>query len=486
MASISTSFDDGDSTTPRVDEPMLLVDDNGSDDTSSEDEDESMMTVDSEEDQIDDIVGSPSEDEDEDEDESMLPKEETDDAAAVCILPDLPIRNILSRLPPSSATRFKVVCKSWRAMIAARTHRAAARSILVVQDGDAPCPVTVVGIDEASGDSGARVALRLRPCRDRAPRHGYTVQNCCGALACLRGGRRDAEVLNPATGESLGLGHFFRHGDPSTWTPAENLPWYCLGRCAGGEYKVVRLDVRVPPTRRPLVTCEVLSLGRESWRWDTSSGSLAFAPEWKPVRMWDVSYSPAGRGVHVDGVVYYLALSVAGYMVVSFDLATHQVGDVDLPAAAVAADEACGGAVASLSELDGRLCLSLVRTGGGGATGAAAAVMDIYVRGEDTGGGGSKVWFQVGRIGLNVAARRAPRPLLRRGGRMLMKRADGSLCYYDMMDGASCNGAAAAGEEVVYEHRGCPRRKEQQQLSGVTADVFEESSLPLQAILLGA
>ncbi|CAO2169007.1 unnamed protein product [Urochloa humidicola] len=491
MPSTSTSFHDGDSTNPWVDEPMLLLDDNGGDSTSSEDEGESMMMVGSEEDEIDDnVVGSTSEDED----ESMMPMEEADDAAALCILPDLPIRNILSRLPPSSATRFKVVCKSWRAMIAARTHRApAVRSILVVQDGDAPCPVTVVGGVDESGGGGARVALLLRPCRDRAPRHGYTVQNCCGALACLRGGRRDAELLNPATGESLGLGHFFRHGDPSTWTPAANLPWYCLGRCAagagvGGEYnyKVVRLDVRVPPTRRPLVTCEVLSLGRESWHWDDSTGSFAFAPEWKPVRTWDVIYSPAGRGVHVDGVVYYLALSVAGYMVVRFDLATHAVGDVDLPAAA-AMDEAGGGAVASLSELDGRLCLSLVRTDSSATGAAAAAAMDIYVHGDDKDGGGGKAWFLMGRIGLDVAARRAPRPLLRRGGRMLMKRADGSLCYYDMMDGASGNGGAA-GEEVVYEHKACPRRKEQQQqqLSGVTADVFEESPLPLQTILLGA
>ncbi|CAL5006437.1 unnamed protein product [Urochloa decumbens] len=487
MAWTSTSFSihDGDSTIPWVDEPMLSSDNGGDDTTSSEGEDESMMPVDDEddeEDQVDDNVVVARY-----EDEPML-LEEADDAAA-CILPDLPIRNILSRVPPSSATRFKVVCKSWRSMIAARAHRAAAARSVLVNDGDAPCPVTVVGgVDEAGTGVGPRLALR--PCRRAPPRHGYTVQNCCGALACLRSGRRDAELLNPATGESLGLGHFFRHGEPSTWTPAENLPWYCLGRCAGagGEYyKVVRLDVRVPPTRRPAVTCEVLSLGRESWG-NPSSGSFAFTPEWKPVGLWDVSYSPAGRGVHVDGAVYYLALSVVGAIVVSFDLATHQVGEVDLPAAA-AAEEACGGgAAASLSELDGRLCLSLVRSSNEdarrhGATGAAAT-MDVYVLGDDTdGGGGGKAWFQVGRIVLDVAARRAPRPLLRRGGRMLMKRADGSLCYYDMEGAIGNGGAAAAGEEVVYEHKGGPREK--QQLSGVTADVFEESPLPLQAILLG-
>ncbi|CAL5002267.1 unnamed protein product [Urochloa decumbens] len=338
-------------------------------------------------------------------------------------------------------------------MIAARAHRAGAARSVLLHDGDAPCPVTVVSVDDEAG-GGAR--LSLRPCHRRAPRHGYAVQNCCGALACLRGGRRDAELLNPATGESLGLGHFFRHGEPSTWTPAENLPWYCLGRCAGagGEYhKVVRLDVRVPPTRPPAVTCEVLSRGRESWG-NPSSGSFAFAPEWKPVGIWDV-------------------------------------GEVDLPAEAAAEEEACGGgAAASLSELDGRLCLSLVRSSNEdarrhGATGAAAT-MDVYVLGDDTDGGGGKAWFQVGRIVLDVAPRRAPRPLLRRGGKMLMKRADGSLCYYDMDGAGGNNGGAAGEEEVVYEHKGSPGRKEeQQQLSGVTADVFDESPLPLQAVLLG-
>ena len=104
----------------------------------------------------------------------------------------------------------------------------------------------------------------------------------------------------------------------------------------------------------------------------------------------------------------------------------------------------------------------------------------MYVRGDDADGGG-KAWFQVCRVGLDVAARCVPRPLLRRGGRVLMKRADGSLCYY--MDGTGGGGAAAA-EEVVYEHKG--RRRRKQQLSGVTADVFVESPLPLQAILRGA
>ncbi|PUZ51402.1 hypothetical protein GQ55_6G182300 [Panicum hallii var. hallii] len=403
-----------------------------------------MMPVDNEEDQIDDNFSSPCEN------EPMLSVDDAEDepdAAAALWLPDVPIRNILARMPPSSATRFKVVSKSWRSMIADDSYA------VLLHDGDAPRPVSVV--DEARA---ARLAA-LHSCRGK-PRHGFTVHNCCGTLACLHSGQRDAELLNPATGESLGLGHFFRRGRRTTWThAADHLPWYCLGRCAGtGEYKVVHLDVRLPTSRRPHVTCEVLPLGRESW--EGSSGR--FAPEWKKVGLWHVKYCPADCGEHVAGVVCYLAWCVAGViMVVSFDLSTHNVGEIDLP---VAATED-GGVVASLSELDGRLCLSLVSNGAEAGRGDIGAALDMYVRSDDTDGG-SKVWFQVCRP------------------RILVKRADGSLCYYIIyMDGTGCEGAAA-GEEVVYEHKG--RRWRKQQLSGVTADVFVKSPLPLQAILRGA
>lgn len=462
MASTSDSFHDADGTAPCTDESMLPMD--MADDNTREDE--PMMPVDSsEEDQIDDNVVALRED------EPVLQVDESADAAAVC-LPDLPIHNILVRVPPSSATRFKAVCKNWHSMITdysyARDHRAAppVRSVLL-HDGEAPFPVAVV--DESAG--AAR--LSLRPWRGRR-RHGHDVQNCCGALACLRSRcRSGAVLLNPATGESLDLGYFFRRGDRSTWTLAEHLPWYCLGRCAAGngEYKVVRLDVRLPFSSPPHVTCEVLALGRESW---DSSGR--FVPKWKEVGIWNVGYCPADRGVHVAGVVYYLAWCVAGRtMVISFDLSTHKVGQMDLPAAAAADEDGDCAVASSLSELDGRLCLSLVLSGE-----EARTAMDVYVLGDDTDGDG-KAWFQVCRINLDVTARRVPRPLLRRGSRMLMKRADGSLCYHDM-DGVSGEGAAA-GEEVVYEHKGC--RREKQQLSGVTADVFVESPLPLQAILRG-
>ncbi|RLN04674.1 hypothetical protein C2845_PM13G12140 [Panicum miliaceum] len=213
MASTSVSFHDGNGTTPCVDESMLPADNGGE---TSRCEDEFMMPVDNEEDQIDDNVAAPCEE------EPMLPVGDAEDepvSAAALWIPDLPIRNILARVPPSSATRFKVVCKSWHSMIAddsyARNHLAVAapvRSVLLY-DGDAPCPVTVV--DEA----GAARLAALHPCRGK-PRHGFTVQNCCGALACLRSGQRDAELLNPATGESLGLGHFFRRGQGTTWTHA--------------------------------------------------------------------------------------------------------------------------------------------------------------------------------------------------------------------------------------------------------------------------
>ncbi|KAL6900853.1 hypothetical protein ACP4OV_005529 [Aristida adscensionis] len=234
------------------------------------------------------------------------------------------------------------------------------------------------------------------------PRHGYTVQNCCGSLTCLRSSNGDAELLNPATGESLDLA-FWRHGHRSSWTPAEHLPWYCLGCCAAtGEYKVLRLDVRLPFSWPPHVTCEVLAVVGRDDGWD-SRGRLR--PPWKEVGVWHVSYCPADRGVHVAGVVYYLARR-----------------QTDLPSSAAAADAVAS----SLSELDGRLCVSLVVPGG------ASAAMRVYVLGDDDQQGGKPAWVEMCRLELDGGARRVARPVLVRGRRMLAKRADGSLCYYDM------------------------------------------------------
>lgn len=98
-------------------------------------------------------------------------------------------------------------------------------------------------VTEVNEAGATRFALR----RWRAePRGGYDVQDCCGAVACPRSGHGGAELLNPATGECLHLGHD-RARDRNTRTRAEQLPWYYLRRCpATGEYKVVRLDVRLP------------------------------------------------------------------------------------------------------------------------------------------------------------------------------------------------------------------------------------------------
>lgn len=165
--------------------------------------------------------------------------------------------------------------------------------------------------------------------------------------------------------------------------------------------------------------------------------------------------------------MYYLAALVYG-SIVCFDLSTHQRRDMDLPV--------IDGTVASLSELDGRLFASLVPSGGT-AYRDAADTMDVWVLDEDAQHGG-KVWVHSYSFELDGTARRDPRPLLLRGGRMLVKRADVSLCYYDMADGgAGGNRDGAAEEVVVYEHKGGSS------MSGVTADVFMESLLPLRAIL---
>jgi F-box interacting protein len=431
MASTTTSSVSG--ATSSEDELMPPVDDDWSDDHATSSEDELMPPV----------------DDDESDDDTMDR------------IPELTINKILTLLPPTSVTRCKTVCKSWFSLISSRSFlrdHAAARAVsrrpsdpsILLFDGAVRFPATIV--DE---NRTARLALR----RWRAePREGYDVQNCCGSIACLRSGQGDAELLNPATGHCLRLGGGEFVGDRHTRTGSKQLPWYCLGRCPStGEYKVMRLDVRLPYSSPPHVTCDVCALGRRGG----SKGLRPYGARWQEVGLWDVNYCPSGRGVHVHGVVYFL-VDFYGNSVVSFDLSTHVRNHIDLP---VVED-----AVSSLSELDGKLCASLVPSGGP-SCGEGGTNMDVWVLGD---GGQQQGWIHRYRFELDGAARHVPRPLFVSGRRTLvMKCADGSLCSYDI--GANSSGDS---DVLVFQHKSRPRMT-----SGTTADVFVESLLPLRTIL---
>ncbi|XP_024317208.1 uncharacterized protein LOC112271686 [Brachypodium distachyon] len=323
-----------------------------------------------------------------------------DDDDMMELIPDLAIYTILTRLPPSSATRSKLVCKSWSSMVSSRS------------------------------------------------------------------GQGSAELLNPATGGCLQLGGD-RAQDRDTRTAAEQLPWYCLGRCGGEQqcYKVVRLDVRLPYNGRPHVTCEVCALDRDALRrrqW-----------RWQEVAVLDVACCPTGRGVHIGGVVYYL-VDLVYSSVVSFDLSTHVFGHMDHPGTA-------DGMVASLSELDGRLCASMVPAGVLDSCGdGGARNMDVWVlTGDDENGG--KRWTHKYTFELDGTARHVPRPLFVTGdGMLVMKCADGSLCHYDVWAKSGSGSSMDDGEVLVFQHKSSGRR-----MTGTTADVFVESLLPLRTILKG-
>ncbi|CAM0947845.1 unnamed protein product [Alopecurus aequalis] len=372
-------------------------------------------------------------------------------------IPDLPMYKILTLLPPSSITRSKVVCKTWFSEISSRSFardHAAARAVSCASnpsilrfDVTARYPATI--IDENGTE---RLALRRWQAE---PREGYDVQNCCGSIACLRNDLGGAQLVNPATGHCLHLGGEC-HGESDTRTRSKQLPWYCLGRCAStGEYKVMRLDVRLPYSSPPHVTCEVCTLV------GGLGGYERFVPRWKEVGLWDVNCCPSDRGVHVDGVVYYLA-GFYGHSIVGFDLSTHAVRHIDLPMV--------DGAAASLSELDGQLCASLVPRGEQWY-GEGGKNMDMWVLGD----GRQHGWIHRYRFELDGMARNVPRPLFVGGRRMLiMKCADGSLCHYDV----EANNSSIDGGVLVFAHKSRPGI-----MSGITADVFVESLLPLWTIL---
>lgn len=333
-----------------------------------------------------------------DEDEPMPPVDgdESDDDAAER-LPDLTMYKILTLLPPSSATRCKLVCKRWRSMIASpsfvRDHAAAERASdpsILLFDGGARFQAAIV-----DGNSIARLVLRRYAAE---PREGYGVQNCCGSLACLRNDFGGAELVNPATGDCYHLGSDRDDREPSTRTGADDLPWYCLGRCPStGEYKVMRLDVRLPYSSAPHVTCEVCALG--------GRGGEGLSRRWQEVGVWNVSLCPIGRGVHIHGVVYY-NVDFFGCVVMSFDLSTYQLHPMDLPVV----DDA----VASLSELEGRLCASLVPAGQW--CGEGGINMDLWVLRD--GGQDQHEWIHRYRFELDGSARHVPRPLFVTGSRM--------------------------------------------------------------------
>jgi F-box interacting protein len=436
------------------DELIPSIDDDWSDDHATSSEDELMPPVD--DDGSEDHASSLEDD--------LMPPVDDDgsDSDTMERINDRAIYKILTLLPPSSATRCKAVRKSWFSLISspsfARDHAAAhatrgppSPSILLF-DSDSRFPATVV--DE---NRTARLALR----RWRAePREGYDVQNCCGSIACLRTSQGDAELLNPATGDCLHLDYYYYNcfSDRHTRTASKQLPWYCLGRCPStGEYKVMRLDVRLPYSSPPHVTCEVCALGG---RGGGNEGFGKFRHRWEEVGLWDVNYCPGGRGVHVDGVVYYL-VDFYGNSAVSFDLSTHVRSHIDLPIVD-------NDAVASLSELEGRLCASLVPSGG---PSSGSHNMDVWLLGD----GGGHGWIHRYRFDLDGAARHVPRPLFVSGRRTLvMKCADGSLCSYDIDANSGSNG----GDVLVFPHKSRPRM-----MSGTTADVFVESLLPVRAIL---
>ncbi|GJN03456.1 hypothetical protein PR202_ga20906 [Eleusine coracana subsp. coracana] len=321
---------------------------------------------------------------------------DTDNEASASAPPDLPdaaIYNILIRLPPSCVTRSKLTCKDWLSMISHRSfkrgHRATwshlppATGVLLF-DGSARYPATV--LDESGSP---RLSLRRWGAE---PKDGYTVQYCCGPLACLRTGHGNAQLLHPATGRSLVLGGGSRRGHPSTWTGADTLPWYCLGRCAATHrYKVVRLDVRLPFGRAPHMTCDVLTVGRDSW--DAASGR--FHARWEEVGPWDGKFFPTGRGVQVAGVVYYLSWFVPGVcVVISFDLHTHRSYPIRPPGTDA---DLVASPPMSLVELDGRLCVSQV--GGGGAE------MRVYALGDEAQPGAVREWTLMYRFELEGNAR---------------------------------------------------------------------------------
>uniref|UniRef100_A0A0E0LI86 F-box domain-containing protein n=1 Tax=Oryza punctata TaxID=4537 RepID=A0A0E0LI86_ORYPU len=224
-------------------------------------------------------------------------------------MPEDMVREVLLRLPPKEATRFRAVCRPWRAtlsdprFVAAHAARRAylSNTLLIAGAPYRSSPgsghVDLVGL---AGDVVRRTRVE----------EGVLELSTCGDLACVVGTDRRARVLHPVTSASA--------GDPLPRDlDEESKPWagwlleerfhaftHAFGHASStGEYKVLRV-ARLSLDQRHEQLVEVLALDR--------AGRAHAGVRWRgmqspPFHL--AGASTTGMAV-VDGVVHFLAVHI--------------------------------------------------------------------------------------------------------------------------------------------------------------------------------
>lgn len=268
-----------------------------------------------------------------------------DPARLIC---DDALTEVFRRLPARALAACRLVCKSWMSVLTdphfihEHLSRGQQKLLLFATDRGNDRSLAMV-----LADNNASMYQLSRPAASRS----VFVHNSCNGLLCLGDSTGAVEVLNPTTGESLMLPMPMYTAGSSQFSSCN---WHCLGFCPQKrEHKVVHFypGAHNDPFK---VHCEIYTIGVGVWR---QVGSCHGAP--------------TDRGVHVNGMVYYLTKFryIASSRINCLNLESEKFDVMMLP------PHKSYGGHCSLAELEGKLCLLIVD----GALEGPPRTMDILM-----------------------------------------------------------------------------------------------------------
>lgn len=312
---------------------------------------------------------------------------------------------ILSRVPFSSLSRFRFVCKQWLTLITTNSYLAELHVDRGYKSGRPGIIIFSYQEDQLTlmDDEGGHkhIVLELGPLYSR-------ISPCCNGLICLHGRNNHVALFNPSTRQ--------KHVLPRPTIGYDGSSSLCFIGYIPTEkqYKVLRffhlsMDQNL---------CEVLTIGTNSWRQITSA---EFNQDKRTTTV-KFGEPQSGKGVSLNGLMFCIARyskSDGGkeFGIMSFDFKEEKFGTVQFPMPLTDLD--------SLSVLEGQLCVAVLRSG--------CQSMKIW-RLEDITG---HTWIQIYSVTISPASLMFChlQPILIHQGKILIKSTEG-LHYRNLQTGS--------------------------------------------------
>ncbi|XP_062194551.1 putative F-box protein At5g52610 [Phragmites australis] len=262
------------------------------------------------------------------------------------------LTEVFRRLPARTLASCRLVCKSWLSVLSdphfihEHMSRSQQKLLLFAHDRVNDRSLAMVLADDKES-----MYQLSRPMASRS----LFVHNSCNGLLCLGDSTGAVELLNPTTGESLMLPMPMYTAGSSQFS---SFNWHCLGFCPGiKEHKVVHFypGAHIDSFK---VRCEIYTIGDTVWR-----------------QVGGFHGAPTDRGVHVNGIVYYLTkfCYIASSRINCLNLESEKIDVMMLP------PRKSYGGHCSLTDLEGVLCLLVVD----GALEGPPRTMDILMLNGD-------------------------------------------------------------------------------------------------------